>query len=89
LKKHLYNTIWGIKQLLMKLLVVVSVCCILCFVLPPKQSGVLECHHIISYLKIENYELCFLARIFADQITTGKNYDPKKKKVLSSGRRLK
>ncbi len=36
------------------LLVVVSVCvvfCVLCFVLPPKQSGVLECHHISYFEK--------------------------------------
>jgi hypothetical protein len=72
------------------LLVVVSVCCVLCFVLPPKQSGVLKCMSVtISHiLKNENYELCFLAGSFVDQITTGKNYDRKKKEQLS-GRQLK
>jgi hypothetical protein len=33
-------------------------------------------------LKNENYELCFLANFFVDQITTGKNYDRKKKGTL-------
>ena len=46
-------------------------CSVLCFVLPPKQSGVLECHHI-HILKNENYELCFLVGSFVDQITTKK-----------------
>jgi hypothetical protein len=69
----------------------VCVCCVLCFVLPPKQSGVLECMSVtISHiLKNDNYELCFLAGSFVDQITTGKKYDQNKKKVQPSGRRLK
>jgi hypothetical protein len=33
------------------LLVVVSVCVVFFFVLPPKQSGVLECHHISYFEK--------------------------------------
>ncbi len=39
----------------------VCVCCVLCFVLPLKQSGVLKCMSVtISHiLKNENYELCF------------------------------
>ncbi len=53
----------------------VSVCCVLCFVLPPKQSGVLECHHTSHILKNENYELCFLAGSYLRQ----SNYDLKKK----------
>jgi hypothetical protein len=57
----------------------VCVCCVLCFVLPPKQSGVTISH----ILKNENYELCFLAGFFVDQITTGKSYDRKKKVQLS------
>jgi hypothetical protein len=47
----------------------------LCFVLPPKQSSVLECHHIYHILKNENYELCFLAGSYLHQ----SNYDLKKK----------
>ncbi len=43
-------------------------CCVLCFVLSPKQSSVLECH--LSYIsKNENYELCISAGFFN---TTGK-----------------
>jgi hypothetical protein len=35
---------------------------------------------ILSHIsKNENYELCFLAGFFIDQITTGKNYDRKKR----------
>ncbi len=51
------------------------------FVLPPKQSGVLECMSVtISHiLKNENYEICFLAGSLINQITTGKNYDRRKR----------
>ncbi len=46
----------------------VCVCCVLCFVLSPKQSGVLECH--LSHIsKNENNELCILVGFF---VTTGK-----------------
>ncbi len=52
-------------------------CCVLCFVLSPKQSGVLECH--LSHIsKNENYELCILAGFF---VTTGK----KSSSCLSGG----
>ncbi len=34
---------------------------------------------IFHILKNENYELCFLACFFIDEIMTGKNYDRKKK----------
>jgi hypothetical protein len=34
-------------------------------------------------LKNENYELCFLAGFFVDEIMTGKNYDRKKKECVS------
>jgi hypothetical protein len=64
------------------LLVVVSVCCVLCFVLPPKQSGVLECHYTIYISKNENYELCILAGFFFNQITTGKKTTGKKGTVV-------
>ena len=47
-------------------------CCVLCFVLSPKQSGVLECH--LSHIsKNENYELCIFGGFL--------RYD-RKKKVL-------
>ncbi len=69
------------------LLVVVSVCvvfCVLCFLqINPVFSSVTISH----ILKNENYELCFLAGFFVDQIMTGKNYNHKKK-VQLSGRRL-
>ena len=41
----------------------VCVCCVLCFVLSSKQSGVLECH-LSHYFKNENYELCISAGFF-------------------------
>jgi hypothetical protein len=34
---------------------------------------------IFHILKNENYELCFSAGFFVDEIMTGKNYDRKKK----------
>ncbi len=37
--------------------------------------------NIFHILKNENYDLCFLAGFFVDEIMTGKNYD-RKKKVL-------
>ncbi len=55
------------------LLVVVSVCvvfCVLCFLQNnPVFSSVTISHILIN----ENYELCFSAGFFVDQITTGKN----------------
>ena len=52
-------------------LLYLCVCCVLCFVLSPKQSGVLECH--LSHIsKNENYELCILAGFLVLFITTGK-----------------
>ncbi len=60
------------------LLVVVSVCvvfCVLCFL---QNNPVFSSVTISHILKNENYELCFLANFFVDQIMTGKNYDHKK-----------
>ena len=52
------------------LLVVVSVCVVFfCFVLPPKQFGVLKVTILSHISKSENYELCILAGFF---VTTGK-----------------
>ncbi len=34
---------------------------------------------IFHILKNENYEICFSAGFFVDEIMTGKNYDRKKK----------
>ena len=48
----------------------VCVCCVLCFVLSPKQSGVLECH-LSHYFKNENYERCISAGFF---VTGKKRY---------------
>jgi hypothetical protein len=61
------------------LLVVVSVCdvfCVLCFLQNNPVFSSVTTSHI---LKNENYELCFLAGFFVDQITAGKNYDHQKK----------
>jgi hypothetical protein len=55
------------------------VCCVLCFVLPPKNPVFLNVTILSYILKNENYELCFLVGFFVDQITTGKNYDRKKR----------
>ncbi len=69
------------------LLVVVSVYVVFC-VLCCRQNNPMFLSVTISHmLKNENYELCFLARFFANQTTTGKNYN-RKKKVQSSGRWL-
>jgi hypothetical protein len=38
---------------------------------------------IFHILKNENYELCFLAGFFVDEIMTGKNYDEKKRYYAS------
>jgi hypothetical protein len=63
------------------LLVVVSVCVVFC-VLCCLQNNPLSSSVTISHIfKNENYELCFLAGSFIDQITTGK-------KVQLSGRLL-
>ena len=61
------------------LLVVVSVCvafCVLCFL---QNNPVFLSVTISHILKNENYKICFLVGFFVDQITTGKNYDHKKK----------
>ncbi len=61
------------------LLVVVSVCvvfCVLCFL---QNNPVFSSVTISHILKNENYELCFLAGFFVDQIRTEKNYDRKKR----------
>ncbi len=44
-------------------------------------ASVLKCHHI-SYFENENYELCFLAGFFVDEIMTGNNYDRKNGTML-------
>ena len=70
------------------LLVVVSVCvvfCVLCFL---QNNPVFLSLTISHILKNENYEPCFLAGFFVDQITTRKKYN-QKEKVQLSGRRLK
>jgi hypothetical protein len=51
----------------------------LCFVLPPNNPVFLSVTILSYILKNENYELCFLVGFFVDQITTGKNYDRKKR----------
>ncbi len=50
----------------------VCVCSVLCFVLPPKQSSVLECHHI-SY-----FEKWKLWAMFFGKFLCWSNYDRKK-----------
>jgi hypothetical protein len=62
------------------LLVVVSVCVVFCVLCCLQNNPVFLSVTILSHiLKNENYELCILSGFFVDQITTGKNYDRKKK----------
>ncbi len=53
------------------------VCCVLCFVLPPKLSGVLEYHHISYFEKWKLWSM-FLAGSYLHQ----SNYDQKKGTVV-------
>ncbi len=69
------------------LLVVVSVCVVFCVLSFLQNNPVFLSVTISHILKNENYELCFLAGFFVNQITTRNNYDHKKK-VQSSGHRL-
>ena len=62
------------------LLVVVSVCVVFCVLCCLQNNPVFLSVTILSHIsKNENYELCILAGFFIDQITTGKNYDRKKR----------
>ncbi len=66
------------------LLVVVSVCVVFCVLCCLENNPVFSSVTISHILKNENYELCFLAGSYLCQ----SNYDRKKIKVQSSGRRL-
>ncbi len=85
-KKRKMKIMGRVAQLI--LLVVVSVCVVFCVLCCLQNNPVFLSVTISHILKNENYELCFLAGFFLDQITTGKNYDRIKNKVQSSGRRL-
>jgi hypothetical protein len=61
------------------LLVVVSVCVVFCVLCCLQNNPVFLSVTIFHVLRNENYELCFLAGFFVDQITTGKNYVRKKR----------
>ncbi len=65
------------------LLVVVSVCVVFCVLCCLQNNPVFLSVTISDILKNKNYELCFLAGFFVNQITTGKNYDRKKKERYS------
>ncbi len=56
------------------LLVVVSVCVVFCVLCCLQNNPVFPSVTISHILKNENYELCFLAGSFVNQITTGKRY---------------
>ncbi len=64
------------------LVVVVFVCVVSCVLCCFQINPVFLSVTIFHILKNENYELCFLANFFVDQITTGKNYRRKKRYVL-------
>ena len=61
------------------LLVVVSVCVVFCVLCCLQNNPVFSSVTLFHILKNENYELCILAGLFVDQITTGKNFDRKKR----------
>ena len=61
------------------LLVVVSVCVVFCVLGFLQNNPVFSSVTISHILKNENYEPYFLAGFFVNQITTGKNYDRKKR----------
>jgi hypothetical protein len=61
------------------LLVVVSVCDVFCVLCCLQNNPVFSSITISHILINENYEPCFLAGFFVDQITTRKNYDWKKR----------
>ncbi len=61
------------------LLVVVSLCVVFCVLCCLQNNPVFSSVTISHMLKNENYELCFSAGFFIDQITTRKNYDQKKR----------
>jgi hypothetical protein len=59
--------------------VVVSVCDVFCVLCCLQNNPVFSNVTIFHILKNENYELCFSAGFFFDEIMTGKKYDRKKK----------
>ena len=61
------------------LLVVVSVCAVFCVLCCLQNNPVFSSVAISHILKNGNYKLRFLAGFFVDQITTGTNYDQKKR----------
>ncbi len=63
--------------------VVVSVSVMLCVLCCLQNNPVFLSVTIFHILKNENYELWFLANFFVNQITTGKNYDRKKRYCVS------
>ncbi len=62
--------------------VVVSVCVVVCVLCCLQNNPVFLSVTIFHILKNENYELCFSANFFVDQITTGKIMTGKKGTVL-------
>ncbi len=63
--------------------VFVSVCVVFCVLCCLQNNPVFLSVTIFHILKNENYELCFLANFFVDQITTGTNYDREKRDCVS------
>ncbi len=59
--------------------VVASVCVVFCVLCCLQNNPVFLSVTIFHFLKNENYELCFLANFFVDQITTGKKIRQEKK----------
>ncbi len=62
--------------------VVVAVCVVFCVLCCLQNKPVFLSVTICHILKNENYELCFLANFFVDQITTEKLQQEKKGTVL-------
>jgi hypothetical protein len=64
------------------LVVAVSVCVVFCVLCCFQNNPVFLSVTTFHILKNENYEICFLANFFVDQITTGKITKGKKGTVL-------
>ena len=64
------------------LLVVVSVCVVFCVLCCLQNNPVFSSVTISHILKNENYELCFLAGFFLDEIMTGKKIRQEKKSTM-------
>ncbi len=80
-KKQKMNIIGRVARLIF--VVVVSVCVVFCVLCCLQNNPMFLSVTIFHILKNEINELCFLANFCVNQITTGKNYDRKKRYCVS------